>query len=334
MKWILFKIMLCGIIVAAPVAIMPMANGAPAALDNAEVVINNQQPAQPAADAPQDAQPVVQEEQEMRDCSVCFDEKPAGEFPELACGHSGVCAVCLRDQLNPVLDAANLQEEMRAALRCSNQAHRAVAADNAQAAPRLLQPGDIRLIYADPERPDFAQARADRFNEVVRMLNLRQANVQYEAAFNLYLQENPDARSCPTEGCQWAYLLEAHQRPQDVQCEVCNQHFCSHCRAAHPEGERCRRPEEIAQENNNNLAQLSPEERANREWARENLKACPACRHNIQRVAGYNHIRCECGHEFCWMCLVPDPGHMHQRCLPEDLERAERLYARGGRCAK
>lgn len=303
MKWMLFKIILCGMLVAAPAAIMPM-----------------DQP-QNQANAP-------------RDCTICFDEKPANAFPALACGHNGACIECIRIDLDPVLDAAaaDLREEMRDALRCPNQACRAVPAGNPQAVPPLMQPEDIGLIYADPERPDQAQVRVNRFNEVVRLLNLRRENVQNEAAFNRFLEENPNARRCPTEGCQWAYEIRANQRPANVQCEVCRQWHCSHCRAAHRLGERCRRPEELVQNNNNNpanLAQLTPEERANREWARENIKACPACRQNVNRVGGCNYIRCQCGHEFCWMCLVPDPGHRHQVCQPADLARAERLYGRG-----
>jgi hypothetical protein len=46
-----------------------------------------------------------------------------------------------------------------------------------------------------------------------------------------------------------------------------------------------------------------------REW-----KRCPNCRMFIQKDGGCNHITCECGHEFCFVCLA-DWENKHYDCL-------------------
>jgi len=38
-------------------------------------------------------------------------------------------------------------------------------------------------------------------------------------------------------------------------------------------------------------------------------KSCPACMKFIERISGCDHVRCACGHEFCWNCL--NPPNMH-----------------------
>lgn len=264
--------------------------------------------------------PMEQPAAQVAQCPLCFNESGDVEFRPLTCGHNEVCVDCLREQLNPVLDAVDLEEGMRVHLRCPNRACRAVAGDR-NAVPPLMQPEDVRIIYGDDE------ARVDRFNEVVRVLNLRAETLQNEAAFNLFLAQNPNARRCPTEGCQWAYMLENGQNPANVQCDICRQQYCSHCHAQHRVGDRCRRPEELAGNNNNNAAPDSPEERArieqerqNREWARRNIKRCPACQRNTHKFTGCNHMTCYridpytqefvggCGHQFCWIDLRPWNG--------------------------
>lgn len=41
------------------------------------------------------------------------------------------------------------------------------------------------------------------------------------------------------------------------------------------------------------------------------IQKCPSCYVAIDRFEGCNHIRCKCGHEFCWICLQSCPSHRH-----------------------
>mmetsp|Transcript_7581 Transcript_7581/g.25788 ORF Transcript_7581/g.25788 Transcript_7581/m.25788 type:complete len:250 (+) Transcript_7581:81-830(+) len=38
------------------------------------------------------------------------------------------------------------------------------------------------------------------------------------------------------------------------------------------------------------------------EWVRTNVQACPRCHVLVQRSDGCNHIKCRCGHDFCYRC--------------------------------
>lgn len=254
-----------------------------------------------------------------QDCPICFESRAVDEFPKLSCGHDTICVHCIKEELDPVLDAAELQIQMRDNLVCLNEGCRKAAKKE------ILTPTDIHFIYAGD------QSRFERFLEVVRLLELKQKNVQNDAAFNKLVADDPELKNCPAQNCECKHYIDEDEDPENIQCPVCNHEFCSHCIGIHRQGAPCVQAPDPLQNNNNEVnRELSPEELANRAWAREHIKACPSCKKNIQRVDGCNYIRCECGHEFCWMCLVPDPGHNHVRCLPEDLERAERIYGKGG----
>jgi hypothetical protein len=49
------------------------------------------------------------------------------------------------------------------------------------------------------------------------------------------------------------------------------------------------------------------------------LKTCPACKKDINKNGGCNHMSCPCGHQFCWLCLVPwHPSHYSCKGLPPE----------------
>ncbi|CAO2150042.1 unnamed protein product [Urochloa humidicola] len=48
-------------------------------------------------------------------------------------------------------------------------------------------------------------------------------------------------------------------------------------------------------------------------WVLVNTKLCPNCHKAIEKNQGCNHMRCVCGHHFCWLCLKP-AGGQHYAC--------------------
>jgi hypothetical protein len=53
------------------------------------------------------------------------------------------------------------------------------------------------------------------------------------------------------------------------------------------------------------------------------LKQCPRCHVDIQKNGGCNHMSCQCGHCFCWLCLGDFEGDSRHECReaappPED----------------
>ena len=51
------------------------------------------------------------------------------------------------------------------------------------------------------------------------------------------------------------------------------------------------------------------------------VKQCPKCGEAIEKDAGCNHMKCACGHDFCWLCLGPFPnckcGHFEEESRRE-----------------
>ncbi|GFR74714.1 E3 ubiquitin-protein ligase ARIH1 [Elysia marginata] len=46
-------------------------------------------------------------------------------------------------------------------------------------------------------------------------------------------------------------------------------------------------------------------------------RLCPKCRRFIDKNSGCPHMMCKCGHEFCWICLLPFDYESHDRvCSP------------------
>mmetsp|Transcript_27656 Transcript_27656/g.81285 ORF Transcript_27656/g.81285 Transcript_27656/m.81285 type:complete len:342 (+) Transcript_27656:43-1068(+) len=66
-------------------------------------------------------------------------------------------------------------------------------------------------------------------------------------------------------------------------------------------------------------------------WARANTQCCPRCHIIVERTEGCNHVRCRCGHEFCYRCGKPtaeDCNCAYARDGPEFMRgRAQELAA-------
>lgn len=144
-------------------------------------------------------------------------------------------------------------------------------------------------------------------NEVCRLIPEGNLRVAYD---RLRIQADPNGRFCPRPNCNRAYIYNPAQGPQEIACQDCDGRYCNNCLVQHFRGARCQ-PRNGAM----NAVRGNP-----------NVRVCPRCEVVIFREAGCNYIRCNCGHEFCWMCLVPDPGHGHRNCLPADLARVREIY--------
>jgi len=129
------------------------------------------------------------------------------------------------------------------------------------------------------------------------------------------MQADPNVRHCPTPDCNRVFIFNAAQGPQLIDCPDCHRNYCNDCLAQHPQGAQCNR-----RANGIDAVRGNP-----------NFRACPQCQRPIERIMGCDYMRCRldqggCDHEFCWRCLVPDPGHRHMYCLPDDLARAQAIY--------
>uniref|UniRef100_A0A7N0V8N8 RBR-type E3 ubiquitin transferase n=1 Tax=Kalanchoe fedtschenkoi TaxID=63787 RepID=A0A7N0V8N8_KALFE len=104
---------------------------------------------------------------------------------------------------------------------------------------------------------------------------------------------------CPAPGCQYAIQYTESDR-RDVSCR-CSYTFCWHC-AGEPH-----RPVDCDTALKWHAKNIS--DTGNAEWMLANSKPCPACHKSIEKNQGCNHMVCQCGHHFCWICLGPWTEH-------------------------
>ncbi|KIL59705.1 hypothetical protein M378DRAFT_131303 [Amanita muscaria Koide BX008] len=120
-----------------------------------------------------------------------------------------------------------------------------------------------------------------------------------EAAVTTYIEKRPKKfRYCRTPGCQQVYRYEKGGRV--LECPSCFATVCATCHKEGHEGMTCRQREL--------MDNPGEQERLNEEWARnEGAKRCPSCRVLVQKTEGCNHMECQCGAHFCWLCLRTFP---------------------------
>lgn len=105
-----------------------------------------------------------------------------------------------------------------------------------------------------------------------------------------------------------------------VTCPGCSTHYCVRCGMAAHEGP-CKDGEGGV------LSWMAGK--------KNSVKQCPKCGEAIEKDAGCNHMKCACGHDFCWLCLGPFPnckcGHFEEesrraaaRLQQEDRGRRDR----------
>lgn len=198
-------------------------------------------------------------------CPICFEEKNRPELCVLSCGHE-YCKDCLHTIL-----AGALSEHTTASLRCPNPSCKIALeqqnlAQIAQNQQELTQLGDIQLQE--------------------------------------WIATQPNAKHCPTPDCPYLFINEL-ERPQQMQCNACHEHYCSECLFNHSERMRC---EEAAQHRQT----MNPNEsdRASEQWKKQNAKQCPHCHAAIEKTEGCSHMTCRngnCHTEFCWDCLQEWP---------------------------
>eukprot|EP00696_Hemimastix_kukwesjijk_P000210 gnl/Hemi2/10295_TR3550_c0_g1_i1.p1 gnl/Hemi2/10295_TR3550_c0_g1~~gnl/Hemi2/10295_TR3550_c0_g1_i1.p1 ORF type:complete len:453 (-),score=-22.62 gnl/Hemi2/10295_TR3550_c0_g1_i1:133-1491(-) len=88
---------------------------------------------------------------------------------------------------------------------------------------------------------------------------------------------------CPTPDCAFK-LFYAEPSQKEVECPLCLNTFCLACKEhSHP----------------NALCEVNQFIKIAKDLA---LKACPSCRHWVEKTEGCNHMTCNCGYEFCYNC--------------------------------
>ncbi|KAI5118605.1 hypothetical protein M0805_004180 [Coniferiporia weirii] len=123
-----------------------------------------------------------------------------------------------------------------------------------------------------------------------KLLQKDQFSRLVDASFMAYIQTRPqEFHYCPTPDCPQIY----RKTPGVVlQCPSCLIRICPSCHAMQHDGEEC-------------LVTNEASERLFREWKdAHNVKTCPHCSANIEKIAGCNHLTCtRCSTHICWACI-------------------------------
>lgn len=131
------------------------------------------------------------------------------------------------------------------------------------------------------------------------LLRKEQFAAVVDASFFSYIHSHPsEFHFCPTADCQQIYRTSA--RAVELQCPSCLVYICPTCHGEQHMGEECG---VVRAEN----------ERLFLEWKNEHdVKSCPRCTSEIEKVDGCNHMICAyCGTHMCWICLETFDQPMH-----------------------
>ncbi len=81
--------------------------------------------------------------QAEKECSICFDDLPVSDFPQLSCGHNSVCVDCLKDQVEIGLKQKTTENLVCSSPKCRKEL---IAFDIGNIRKNLLQPFlDVKL---------------------------------------------------------------------------------------------------------------------------------------------------------------------------------------------
>lgn len=207
--------------------------------------------------------------QQMQECSICIETKPANEFPKVTskCRHKATtCLTCLRAWISSELTALTWNK-----LKCFSDGCNAV------------------LAYNDMKKhatPDVFE-KYDHFS----MLSV--------------ISTFPNFRWCSSPRCKSGQIHVSGTDGPIFRCIACGTKSCIiHHNVPWHEGMTCK---EYDNDYRRDPKKKKREEAASKKLMEESTKRCPGrnCGAPIEKSAGCDHMTCaKCKHEFCWLCLA------------------------------
>jgi len=201
-------------------------------------------------------------EQDEKECLVCYDDKHKDNFHRLQCGHE-FCKNCLCELIETAINE-NKGFGSSQNLKCPQ-------------CKENIEDQDIREL-------------TDHNREVLERI----ANIKTRET----LEKLPGYKHCQTPDCEFYWINENGHR-QEIDCRQCGARFCSSCCHPHSMQMSCK-DAEIDRKSDGNMS--AKDRKANQKWLKKNTKQCPDCKRFVQKNRGCNHMTCKCGAQFCWIC--------------------------------
>lgn len=134
-------------------------------------------------------------------------------------------------------------------------------------------------------------------------------------SIEIYLKTRKDIRGCPASDCPYYIVFPgaAYQANSKDQVPVsdlpigeckCGTTFCFLCGLGNHVPLTCAQAE--------TWQSLVSDDSRTLLLTTENAKPCPKCNIIIEKQKGCYHMKCTCGHEFCWICLDKFVNYGHQ----------------------
>ncbi len=105
---------------------------------------------------------------------------------------------------------------------------------------------------------------------------------------------------CLTPGCEYGF--EYDKTELVFKCPKCLKSYCFKCKSLPHENSSC-------EENKDKIVDSKFHDLAKN----NNYKQCEKCNYWIEKSQGCNHMKCKCGHEFCYVCGKPGV-EVHVNC--------------------
>ncbi|KAM7213806.1 hypothetical protein V8F06_010802 [Rhypophila decipiens] len=157
--------------------------------------------------------------------------------------------------------------------------------------------------------------------EEIRLYAKDETFATYDQYLNLNaLSQFPNFRWCLKAGCHNGQLYELRDGtdvPEGgplIQCGECDFQMCYTHSVPWHKGQNCKQYTSDRMDPNSDLS---------RAWIDSNTKKCPSCKTCINKGNACFHMTCNCGFEFCWICLAdwklihPSSGPYNQNAHKE-----------------
>lgn len=255
-----------------------------------------------------DQQQQQKKEAEEYFCQVCFtNQNRLQEGFELSLCRHVFCRDCLIGFLKSKIEDGQVYP------KCFHMDSQAEDCSHLPAAPPPLLPPPSGLIRDRDEEEGRGAGIGEEEEVAVTQQSLIDATCRQEISsvdIHLLLQpnhsslldryvrfkfckENKNARECPK--CA-SYQINDHpeSHPQ-MTCQVCQTSFCFYHSLAHDfqKFPTCQAYDKHMEEG---------ELKSSIELIEASSKACPVCGVMVMKSGGCNHMKCQCGAAFCWLC--------------------------------
>eukprot|EP01105_Mastigella_eilhardi_P008498 TRINITY_DN205_c0_g1_i2.p1 TRINITY_DN205_c0_g1~~TRINITY_DN205_c0_g1_i2.p1 ORF type:complete len:628 (+),score=189.68 TRINITY_DN205_c0_g1_i2:87-1886(+) len=112
----------------------------------------------------------------------------------------------------------------------------------------------------------------------------------------LAIESHPESFSCcPTPDCGYVFIWEPGD-PVDFLCPKCGKRYCLQCKSDYHEGVSCEMNRKMKKGENNDDDLFADFVKGSK------FKQCRKCKNWVELATGCNHVKCRCGHEFCYAC--------------------------------